>query len=316
MTNGLNPVQAVQTILGNQFYLPLGDSFGGVTQKHCSDLKLRDNFTAPVASRCLLIRYHENEVVKNFLINAGIGDVNALTDSTRREYYDVTQGHQLLASLREMNIMPSDINGVLLTDLHVGSAGGLLQSEGSGREARLAFPEARYWVGRKHWEHATSEDVGEWASERFIFSIRGKTPHIPSLIEKTGRLQLLDDSNPLMLGGKIFCHFLDGHTPGQILPEIICGGNRIVYGSDVFGFQCHLNKPKITTTSDCDPPVLTQEKRNLLERFAEEGVYVCLGHDMHIAAARVERDYLENGRNVFKAVDLLTEVVWENLSPS
>ena len=109
----------------------------------------------------------------------------------------------------------NDVTDVILTHLHFDHCGGAVNQFKS--EYHLAFPNAKYWTNKKHWEWANNPNQREKAS--FL-----KENFIP--IEKENKLKFLEEG--------LFCKgveikFFHGHTESQIIPFIKKNNNPPVY---------------------------------------------------------------------------------------
>ncbi|OGL44796.1 MAG: hypothetical protein A2149_09770 [Candidatus Schekmanbacteria bacterium RBG_16_38_11] len=94
----------------------------------------------------LLIRTGE----KNIIIDTGIGDK---WDQRFCEIYGVNKSTNLIKSLAEVNLSPSDIDIVINTHLHFDHAGGNTMI-GEGGKIIPAFPNAKYLIQKGEWDDA------------------------------------------------------------------------------------------------------------------------------------------------------------------
>src|SRR5688500_19148758 len=154
----------------------------------------------PLACRCLVVR-DQGRVI---LLEAGIG---AFFEPKLRERYGVVEDrHVLLESLRAAGFEHEDIDVVVLSHLHFDHAGGLLAPWVEGRVPELLFPNATYVASREAWERAKAPHSRDRAS--FI-------PELPPLLERSGRLELVDGAHSKALGEAVRFHYSDGHTPDR-----------------------------------------------------------------------------------------------------
>lgn len=226
---------------------------------------------------------------KTVLFEAGIG---AFFEPKLRERYGVVEErHVLLDSLAAAGFSPEDIDVVVLSHLHFDHAGGLLAPWAEGQPPRLVFPNARYLVGREHWQRAIAPHPRDRAS--FI-------PELPALLEATGRLELVEGEYSQTLGRAVRFHYSDGHTPGLMLAEIV--GPELVdgqaHGGVVFCADLIPGKPwvhvPITMGYDRNAELLIDEKQAFLADKVARNVHLFFTHDPGCALARVVRD--ERGR--------------------
>lgn len=245
-----------------------------------------DQNRIPLACRCLLARDLDGKTV---LFETGIG---AFFEPKLRERYGVVEDrHVLLESLAAIGVSDSDINVVVLSHLHFDHAGGLLASWCEGQAPRLLFPNARFVVGRRHYERARHPHPRDRAS--FI-------PELPDLLDASGRLELVDGEYSKTLGEAVRFTYSDGHTPGLTLAEIRGPADRhgIVFCADLIPGRFWVHVP-ISMGYDRYPEKVIDEKRAFLEDKLMRDVRLFFTHDHACASAGVACD--ERGR--YSAVD-------------
>lgn len=275
------------SILGNRQKLDGGAMFGNAPRALWSrwappdehgriDLACRALLASPLAGRTVLFE-------------AGIG---SFFEPRLRDRYGVVEDrHVLLDSLAEAGFAPEDIDVVVLSHLHFDHAGGLLSAWREGQEPSLVFPNARYVVGRRHFERACDPHDRDRAS--FI-------PALPGLLRDTGRLELVDGPVSETLGEAVRFHFSDGHTPGLMLAEIVgpldSGGEPrggLVFCADLIPGRPWVHVP-ITMGYDRNAELLIDEKRAFLEDMRARDVHLYFTHDPGCALAQVVKT--EDGR--------------------
>lgn len=222
---------------------------------------------------------------KTVLFETGIG---AFFPPPLRERYGVVEDrHVLLDSLAQAGFGHEDIDVVVLSHLHFDHAGGLLAPWAEGRAPELLFPNATFVVGRDHFERARHPHPRDRAS--FI-------PELPTLLEASGRLELVDGDHSAALGGVVRFHHSDGHTPGLLLAEIVGpetvdgqphGG--VAFCADLIPGRPWVHVP-ITMGYDRNAELLIDEKRAFLEDKLARDVRLFFTHDPGCALAQVVRD--------------------------
>ena len=275
------------SILGNSQKLDGGAMYGNAPRAMWAKWSPpdEDNRIA-LACRALLASPLNGKTV---LFETGIG---AFFEPKLRERYGVVEErHVLLESLREAGFEHEDIDVVVLSHLHFDHAGGLLAPWREGHAPELLFPNATYLVSAACWDRATSPHSRDRAS--FI-------AELPELLERSGRLEIVDGVHSRTLGHSVRFHYSDGHTPGLMLAEII--GPEYVWGDPhggvVFCADLIPGRPwvhvPITMGYDRNAELLIDEKREFLEDKLARNVHLFFTHDPGCALAQVTRD--EKGR--------------------
>jgi len=270
------------SLQGNSQKLDGGAMFGNAPRAMWSKWIAPDEQNRiPLACRCLLAADLDG---RNVLFESGIG---AFFEPKLRERYGVVgDRHVLLDSLRKAGFDHEDIDVVVLSHLHFDHAGGLLAEWKEGEAPRLLFPKATFLVSTTHWLRARDPHPRDRAS--FI-------AELPELLEKSGRLELVDGEHSRTLGPHVRFHFSQGHTPGLMLGEISGpGGNGgMVYCADLIPGRPWVHLP-VTMGYDRAAELLIDEKHEFLDDKIERGVRLFFTHDHEVASATPVRD--ERGR--------------------
>jgi glyoxylase-like metal-dependent hydrolase (beta-lactamase superfamily II) len=223
-----------------------------------------------LTARCLLV----DDGRRRILVDDGIG--SKWSEKHRAQFAVDQSGFDLDRELARAGLGSADITDVVLTHLHFDHAGGTTRTE-SGALA-LSFPKATFHLQRRNWKwaHQPSEkDAGSFRAENF------------ELLERSGRLHLLDGATELYPGVELFVS--EGHTVGLQLVRLT-GDRPLLYAGDLIPTRAHL-RPSWVMAYDLYPLTSIEEKKLLLAEALETSAVVVFEHDPEVAACTVrERD--------------------------
>ncbi len=239
-----------------------------------------------LAARALLV---EEPGGRRLLFEAGIG---AFLEPPLADRYGVQgEGHSLISNLHRLDIGPEEIDIVVLSHLHFDHAGGVLTPWREGGTPGLCFPSASYVVGERAWSRALAPHMRDRAS--FI-------PYLPSLLEATGRLEIVRGERSELLGDSYSLRTSDGHTPGMLLTRIHGPHDSVQVLGDLAPGIPWLHLP-ITMGYDRSPELLVDEKETLFKEALDDGRWLFFTHDPGHALCRLDRD----DRDRYVARDIL-----------
>lgn len=219
-----------------------------------------DNNLCSWAMRCLLVQQGDQCI----LIDNGIGNKQS---EKFFSYYYLHGDDSLESSLHNAGVDYGDITDMFHTHLHFDHCGGGVNQTGESK-FELAFPKARYWSNREHWQWATVPNAREKAS--FL-----KENILP--IEESGHLFHVDmeEESPFSNMEMIT---VDGHTDKQMLPKIQYRGHTLVFVADLLPSVGHIPLPYVMGY-DTRPLLTLSEKAAFLKEAADKGWVLFLEHD-------------------------------------
>ena len=223
------------TVVSDGTYFLDGGAFFGVVPKTMWSKKVApdEQNRLDAGLNSLLVRTG----TKNILIETGIG--NKLPDKMAQIY---KQPAKLLDNLHAAGVAPEDIDIVINTHLHFDHCGWNTVRRGDRMVA--TFPNAKYYVQQKEWEH------GRLQLERDAVSYM--SPNYDPLLE-TGQMVLLNGDLELLPG--ISVKVFPGHTANMQAVIIESGGESggggndkktACYISDLIPTSAHLDLTWVT----------------------------------------------------------------------
>lgn len=234
-------------------------------------------------ARCLLL----NSNSKKILIDTGIGYD---WDEKFTRIYNLDYSEcDLLKSLKTIGIEPDEITDVIFTHLHFDHAGGSTKLE-NGKWVP-SFPNAKYFVQKKHFEWAVNpseRDRASFVSNRFM------------PLHESGMLHLIDGER--FLDDEIELIISNGHTFSQQLIKISDSNTTLLFVGDLFPFTSHIPLPYITGY-DLQPLITLKEKKEILNQAFEQNWILFFEHDPFTLAATITKN--EKG---FMIKDKFTEL--------
>jgi glyoxylase-like metal-dependent hydrolase (beta-lactamase superfamily II) len=210
---------------------------------------------------------------RKILIDVGNG--NKYNEKLRAIYNFDNSRHDLVSSLGGRGISPGDITDVVLTHLHFDHAGGSTIRENG--TVKPAFPNARYYVQREHWEAAnkpTERDRASFFPDDFL------------PLDHHGVLHFTEGEGEVLPG--ISVRTVHGHTSALQCPVISDGKTTVFYCADLMPTTSHIQLPWIMAY-DLRPLVTLEEKRTILNEAVEEEWILFFEHDPHTEAVTLKK---------------------------
>jgi glyoxylase-like metal-dependent hydrolase (beta-lactamase superfamily II) len=206
------------------------------------------------------------------LIDTGIGDKQS---EDYLQYNQVEEIDGLVSGLAKYGIKPDEVTDVILTHLHFDHCGGGITYNWN-REPVAVFPEATYWTTERQWENAVNPNPREADS------------YLPENLIPMQDLGLLDFiEKPGLFCPGVDLRFVNGHTPGQIVPILRFENKTLVFGADLIPTHGHI-PVKYNMAYDLEVVRTMKEKQDFLERIVEGNYVLFLEHDMYYECCTVK----------------------------
>ena len=164
---------------------------------------------------------------------------------------------------------------VILTHLHFDHTGGSTMFVDGKLEP--TFPNAKYYIQKKHWEyaqHPTERDRASFLPENY-----------QPLADK-GLLTFVEGEVELFPGIEIIT--IHGHTTSLQLPKISDGTTTILFCSDLVPLTGHLAYPSILGY-DLFPLTTLEEKKQIFRKAFDEQWILLLEHDPQVQAVTLKQ---------------------------
>jgi glyoxylase-like metal-dependent hydrolase (beta-lactamase superfamily II) len=207
-------------------------------------------------------------------------------------YGVVEENHVLLDNLGKQGLSHEDIDTIILSHLHFDHAGGLLAPWQENSKPALLFPNATIYVGNKQWQRAKHPHPRDKAS--YI-------PELQDLLEKSGRLKIIQNPSDNPFPDLLEFRWSDGHTPGLMLSMVKTKSGPLLYASDLIPGVPWVHLP-IVMAYDRFPEILVEEKQTIFDELLAQNGFLFFVHDAQTACGKLERD--EKEKYSVTAVDL------------
>ena len=174
-------------------------------------------------------------------------------------------------------VKPEDVDIVIDTHLHFDHCGWNTR-EANGK-LRPTFPNAKYIVQRKDFEHAKNPTERDRAS----YMLENYLP-----LEEAKQLELLDGERQIVPGVTVIP--APGHTPAMQCVKLEGGGKTAFFLADLVPMTAHLPLAWIMGF-DLFPLTTLENKKKILPQIAKNGWLALFAHDVTVRAAYLrERD--------------------------
>ena len=259
----------VEVVPDSEFRLDGGAMFGGVPRALWQRVAPPDEQNrVRLNANCLYVEAAGERV----LIETGMGDK---WPPRHAEMYGLARERTLGETLHaRTGCAAADVTVVVNTHLHFDHAGGNTTLDEDGH-AVPAFPNARYFVSRREYEHAESPHERDRAS----YLTENWRP-----LAESGQLELKDDEYEVVPG--LSMETVAGHSRTMQCIKLERGG-RTLYGfADLVPTRAHVQLAWIMGY-DLYPVETLEAKRRLLPQAAREGWLCLFYHDPEEPLCRV-----------------------------
>ena len=182
-----------------------------------------------------------------------------------------------LESLSAAGVTPESVDAVVCTHLHVDHVGWNTRLQDGCWVP--TFPNARYLIGRREYEHWS----GEGDSEQQTILADSVKPifdaGLATLVEMDHRISPEISLTPT-----------PGHTPGHVSVLIESQGARALITGDMLHHPCQFGHPEWSPPFDSDAHAGAAMRRSVMERMAGEPVLVIGTHFAAPTAGHVVRE--------------------------
>ena len=190
--------------------------------------------------------------------------------------WNMRQG-RFLADLAEAGFPRERVDTVLCTHLHVDHVGwNTMLQDGKWVPT---FPNARYLLGRKEWEHWSGEPEGP---DREV-----RNDSVRPILE-AGLADLVEMDHRVT--PEVFLEPTPGHTPGHVSVRIVSGETEAVITGDLMHHPVQCAEPDVASNFDTDADAARRTRRAFLARNADRPVLVLGTHFATPTGGRVVRD--------------------------
>ena len=184
---------------------------------------------------------------------------------------------RFLADFAEAGFLRDNVDTVLCTHLHVDHVGwNTMRVEDHWVPT---FPNARYLIGRKEWEHWSAQPEGpdrdvQNDSVRPIFD--------------AGAADLVEMDH--LVTPEVRLEPTPGHTPGHVSVRITSRGEEAVITGDLMHHPVQCAEPEWASRFDVDAQAARRTRLEFLNRHADRPVLVLGTHFATPTAGRIVRD--------------------------
>lgn len=184
------------------------------------------------------------------------------------EHHHLNGDAGLLSSLSKVKVEPEEITDVVFTHLHFDHCGGAVRNNEAKNGYELVFPNATHWVSKNQWDNFLNPNIREADAyfEENIFPIK-----------EAGKLEIVEKEGELFPNFEV--RFVNGHTPGLMVPMIKNEGKTIVFAGDFIPTAANV-PVKWLASYDLNPTESLREKEVFLKEAVENNYILFFQHDI------------------------------------
>jgi len=250
----------LHVINAENFKLDGGACFGVVPKTVWEkNVIIDENNLIAVCNRLLLIETDGHKI----LIDSGIGDKQ---DEKYLSYFHIS-GNNIEQGLKEKGFTTADITDVILTHLHFDHVGGCVKFNDDRTKLLPVFPNATYYCSKEQWDWAINPNPREKASYH-------NENYLP--LFENGHLEFIHEEHELFKD--VYLKLYNGHTQGQIIPEINFNNRKVVFMADFIASVYNIPVPYIPSF-DVQPLLSLKEKTEFYKRAVAENFVLFFEHD-------------------------------------
>ncbi len=213
-----------------------------------------------------------------FLVDTGFGTKWAPEKAAR--FVLQADSEAIPRALAAIGLRHDDVTDIVVTHLHFDHNGGLTKwLEDPGGPAALCYPNARHWIHQQQWQHAHHPHVRDRAS--YVAA------DFSALEDAGEQLKLVEGDRPAPPCEGVEWFVSDGHTPGQLLPVLGTGKERVLFVGDLVPTAAHLRLPWVMAY-DQKPIVSVREREEVYHRCLNEGLMLAFPHDVSTPGVAIE----------------------------
>lgn len=194
---------------------------------------------------------------RTLLVDTGIGPAGA-------PGFGIGPG-RLLDALGEAGTSPEEIDGVVITHLHVDHVGWNAR-EVDGKAVPI-FPKAKYYIARAEYDYFSAPDV---LKENPFLQLQAVD------LVQAGAVELYDGE--LNLADELTLIATPGHTPAHSSIAISSGGERGFILGDVAHHPGQVAYPDMRASFDVDGDAAQRTREALWQQITDLGAKVAAGH--------------------------------------